>query len=71
MNSKNLIPPVVEPVHPPINIMIKKRVVENEPQLEKSVVVKPVPVITDTPLNNANLKEVKKSYITFIIVPGS
>ena len=50
-------PPVVEPVHPPINIIIKKRVVEKEPQLEKSVVVYPVPVITETPLKKLILKK--------------
>ena len=59
------IPPVVEPVQPPINIIIKNNEVEKDPQLEKSAVVYPVPVITETPLNKANLKEVKKSNIIF------
>ena len=56
-------PPVVDPVQPPINIIIKNNAVENDPQLEKLAVVYPVPVITDTPLNKASLKDVKKAIL--------
>ena len=54
-----LSPHVVDPAHPPINIRINNSVVANPPQLLKSDVPKPVPVIIETTLNEASLSAFK------------
>ena len=50
---------MVEPAHPPTNIRISRIVVGKPPQLLKSDVPKPVPVIIDITLNEANLRASK------------
>ena len=50
---------MVEPAHPPTNIRISRIVVGKPPQLLKSDVPKPVPVIIEITLNEANLRASK------------
>ena len=52
-NLKTLIPPVVLPVQPPINMRKNNMVTGKVPQLSNGVVVNPVPVITDVVENVA------------------
>ena len=49
---KILIPQVVEPAHPPININIKNKIKEKLPQLSNWALTYPVPVKIEITLKN-------------------
>ena len=51
---------MVEPAHPPINIIINSMVVENPPHKAKLAVPYPVPVITETALKLARRIELSQ-----------
>tara|TARA_B100001123_G_C14838805_1_gene839234 strand:+ start:318 stop:584 length:267 start_codon:yes stop_codon:yes gene_type:complete len=53
-------PPVVDPVHPPINISINNKTVGKAPHSEKLVVAYPVPVMIDIELKEEILRDSKK-----------
>ena len=57
-----MMPQVVEPAHPPINIIRKNKGFANGPQLLKSVVTYPVPVIIDITVTQACLMANDRSY---------
>ena len=56
-----MIPPVVDPAQPPINIITIIIIVPKLPQLEKLLLLYPVPVKIDVILNNETLNDNKKS----------
>ena len=56
---KIFIPPVVDPAHPPINMIIIIITIPKLPQLEKLLLEYPVPVKIDIILNSDNLNELK------------